>query len=142
MGINLSLGVQKYVQIREFTSLDCLGLTGRLFTYRYPADCCDRFRQFGTLVTSSTNGVSPLRLTADYKPVADALIKSGVIPIMILHAEYHKFIADSTLLSTLINYQNGQVHDVPGRTVSPYEQHEIFSYSPQERQFSKNTMVV
>lgn len=62
-------------------------------------DYGDWFRQFGTLVTSSTNGVSPLGLTADYKPVADAMLKSGVIPIMILHAEYHQFIADSTLLS-------------------------------------------
>jgi hypothetical protein len=50
--------------------------------------------------------------------VADAMLKSGVIPIMLLPKEYHKFIADSTLLSTFITYQNGQVHDAPGRTES------------------------
>lgn len=75
-------------------------------------DYGDWVRPFGTLVTSSTNGVSPIGLTADYKPVADAMLKSGVIPIMILHAEYHKFIADAALLSTLITYQNGQVQEV------------------------------
>lgn len=62
-------------------------------------------------------GVSPLGLTADCKPVADAMLKSGVIPIMVLHAVYHQFIADSTLLSTLITYRNGQVHDVPGLSI-------------------------
>jgi pimeloyl-ACP methyl ester carboxylesterase len=113
-------------QMMEIAAFDGSTAADTLFDYG------DWFRQFGTLVTSSTNGVSPIGLTADYKPVADAMIKSGVIPIMILHAEYHKFIADSTLLSTLITYQNGQVHDVPGRTESPYAQHEIFSFSPKK----------
>ena len=81
----------------------------------------DWFRQFGTMVTSKTGTTSTIGVTADYKPLADSLLKSGVIPIMVLHAEYHKFISDSTALSALITFQNNQLNDVTGRTSSPYE---------------------
>jgi len=95
----------------------------------------DWFRQFGTMVTSKTGTASPIGVTADYKPMADSLLKSGVIPIMVLHAEYHKFISDSTTLSSLITFQNNQLNDVPGRTSSPYELNEIVSFSPKKNKF-------
>src|SRR5690554_5995652 len=95
----------------------------------------DWFRQFGTMVTSKTGTTSPIGVTADYKPLADSLLKSGVIPIMVLHAEYHKFISDSTTLSSLITFQNNQLNDVAGRTASPYELHEIVSFSPKKNKF-------
>lgn len=92
----------------------------------------DWFRQFGTMVTSKTGTTSPIGVTADYKPLADSLLKSGVIPIMVLHAEYHKFISDSTALSALITFQNNQLNDVPGRTSSPYEALQLVSFSPRK----------
>jgi len=95
----------------------------------------DWFRQFGTMVTSKTGTTSPIGVTADYKPQADSLLKSGVIPIMVLHAEYHKFISDSTALSALITFQNNQLNDVAGRTSSPYQLHEIVSFSPKQNKF-------
>ncbi len=95
----------------------------------------DWFRQFGTIVTSKTGTTSPIGATADYKPLADSLLNSGVIPIMVLHSEYHKFISDSITLSSLITYQNNQLNDVPGRTSSPYELHEIVSFSPKQNKF-------
>jgi hypothetical protein len=95
----------------------------------------DWFRQFGTMVTSKTGTISPIGVTADYKPMADSLLKSGVIPIMVLHAEYHKFLSDSTALSALITFQNNQLNDVAGRTSSPYELHEIVSFSPKQNKY-------
>ena len=95
----------------------------------------DWFRQFGTMVTSKTGTTSPIGVTADYKPLADSLLKIGVIPIMVLHAEYHKFISDSTTLSSLITFQNNQLNDVLGRTSSPYDLHEIVSFSPKKNKF-------
>jgi hypothetical protein len=81
----------------------------------------DWFRQFGTMVTSKTTVASPVGITDDYKPAADTMLKTGVIPIMVLHAAYHKFISDSTALSSLITFQNNQLNDVAGRTSSPEE---------------------
>ncbi|MGB6035089.1 MAG: hypothetical protein WBG42_02390, partial [Cryomorphaceae bacterium] len=95
----------------------------------------DWFRQFGTMFTSKTGTISPIGVTADYKPLADSLLESGVIPIMVLHAEYHKFISDSTTLSSLITFQNNRLNDVPGRPTSPYELHEIVSFSPKQNKF-------
>jgi len=66
----------------------------------------DWFRQFGTMVTSKTGSTSPIGITDDYKPLADSLLKGGIIPIMVLHAAYHKFISDSVVLSSLITFQN------------------------------------
>lgn len=98
-------------------------------------DYGDWFRQFGTMVTSKTSTISPIGVTADYKPAADAMLETGVSPIMVLHAEYHKFISDSTTLSSLITFQNNQLNDVAGRTSSPYELHEIVSFSPKRNKF-------
>lgn len=46
----------------------------------------DWFRQFGTMVTSKTGTTSPIGITANYKGVADAMLKVDVIPSMVLHA--------------------------------------------------------
>ena len=73
-----------------------------------------RFRQLNTMVTSKTGVTSPIHVTDDYKPMADTMLKTGVIPIMVLHAAYHKFISDSTALSSLITFQNNQLNDVAG----------------------------
>ena len=54
---------------------------------------------------------------------------------MVLYAEYHKFISDSTALSALITFQNNQLNDVVGRTSSPYELHEIVSFSPKQNKY-------
>ncbi|MFN2430585.1 MAG: hypothetical protein ABR574_11250, partial [Cryomorphaceae bacterium] len=62
------------------------------------------------MVTSKTGTTSPIGVTADYKPLADSILKNDVIPIMVLHAEYHKFISDSTTLSALITIQNNQLN--------------------------------
>jgi len=95
----------------------------------------DWFRQFGTMVTSKTTVASPIGITDDYKPAADAMLKTGVIPIMVLHTAYHKFISNSVVLSSLITFQNNQLNDVVGRTSAPYALHEIVSFSPKKNTF-------
>ncbi|NEN25611.1 hypothetical protein G3O08_19135 [Cryomorpha ignava] len=55
-----------------------------------------------------------------------------MVPILILHAKYHKPIEDSALVTSLITEQNGQMHDVPNRSTSLYEAYEIFSFSPKK----------
>ncbi|NEN25172.1 hypothetical protein G3O08_16850 [Cryomorpha ignava] len=92
----------------------------------------DWFRQYGTMVTSKVTSTSTLGVTANWKPQADSLLRSDVVPILILHANYHKLIEDSVLLTSLITEQNGQMHDVPNRSTSPYEAQEIFSFSPKK----------
>ncbi|NEN25170.1 hypothetical protein G3O08_16840 [Cryomorpha ignava] len=92
----------------------------------------DWFRQYGTMVTSKVTSTSTLGETANWKPQADSLLRSDVVPILILHANYHKLIEDSVLLTSLITEQNGQMHDVINRGTSPYEVQEIFSFSPKK----------
>lgn len=92
----------------------------------------DWFRQYGTMVTSKVTSTSALGVTDDWRPQSDNLQKTDIMPIHILHANYHKLIEDSVLLMTLITEQNGQLHDVPNRSTSPYTAHEIFSFSPKK----------
>ncbi len=84
------------------------------------------------MITSKVIPSSTLGQTADWKPYADSLLNTGVVPLMILHADYHKFLEDSVLLASLITYQNGQLYDVPNRPTSPYTAHEIFSFCPKK----------
>jgi len=79
------------------------------------------------MVTSKTGVTSPIHVTDDYKPMANTLLRSGVISIVVLHAAYYKFISDSTALSSLITFQNNQLNDVVGRTSSPEETLNFFS---------------
>src|SRR5690554_1538122 len=92
----------------------------------------DWFRQYGTMVTSKVTPTSALGETADWKPQTDTWLKSGVVPILILHAHYHKLLEDSVLLASLITEHNGQLFDVPNRATSPYTAHELFSFCPKK----------
>lgn len=83
------------------------------------------------MATSKTVVTSPIHVTDNYKPTANTLLRSGVIPIMVLHAAYHKFISDSVALSSLITFQNNQLTDVLGLTTSPEEKLDFFSTANQ-----------
>jgi len=93
------------------------------------------FKQLSTMVTSKTGVTSPIHVTDDFKPMANTLLKTGVISIVVPHAAYYKFISDSTALSSLITFQNNQLNDAVGRTYSPYELHKIVSFSPKKNTF-------
>ena len=71
-----------------------------------------------------------LGTTSDWKPHADSLLKAGVVPLMVLHADYHKLLEDSVLPTSLITEQNGQLYDVPNQPASPYEAQTLVAFSP------------
>src|SRR5690554_3464532 len=99
--VSSGLLLDRGFKMMHVESFDGSSTSDTLFQYG------DWFRQYGTMITSKVIPSSTLGQTADWKPYADSLLNTGVVPLMILHADYHKFLEDSVLLASLITYQNG-----------------------------------
>lgn len=89
-------------------------------------------RQYGSLVTAyigsgTSSAVPSINM---WKNDRDTSFNSGKNPLLISHIEYHQFLEDSVLLSSLIYEQNGLLYDHSVQTTSPYEKKTLFSFTP------------
>ncbi len=138
---DLSDDVAYLLQNLDFSGISSGILLERGFPMRNPApydgtqtadtlwNYADWFMLYGTLVTSVVDSTKRIGTTSDWKPETDSLYKAGTIPIMAMHLDYHKFIADSIQFSNLIYEQGGQLYDYPNQSTSPYEADEVFSFA-------------
>src|SRR5690554_1616929 len=98
--VSSGLLLDRGFKMMHVESFDGSSTSDTLFQYG------DWFRQYGTMITSKVTPTSALGETADWKPQTDTWLKSDVVPIMTLHAHYHKFLEDSVLFASLITVQN------------------------------------
>jgi hypothetical protein len=86
---------------------------------------------FASLQTSRIYGTNPLPVLSTVNNAISNVEQAnpGMLPIAMLYANYNYLRSDATTLN-LLNVQNNQLFDVPGRTQSPYSESSVFAASP------------
>lgn len=93
----------------------------------------DGFRYvYATLYTALVAGTQPLLSVPTYNSrttAAEAAAGPGTIPVMVQRVSYASVRPDA-FSQNLLTYQNGQVHDVAGRSQNPYALNVAFAAAP------------